>query len=87
MNIRSAVIAVSALALSTAAVAQSSSGSMSSGAMSSSSSMKMSKSMMKTQKMCAGMTKDKMMMSDKCKAMASAHPEMMNSDGTMMMPH
>ena len=74
MPMKSIVIAVSALALSTAAVAGSDSD------------MKMSKSMMKTQKMCAGMTKDAMMANDKCKAMAAAHPEMMNSDGSMMMP-
>ena len=49
--------------------------------------MKMSKSMMKTQKMCAGMTKDAMMMNDKCKSMAAAHPEMIKSDGTIMTPH
>ncbi len=87
MTIKTLAVAVSALALTSgAAFAQSS---MSSGAMSSGdkmSSMKMSKSMMKTQKMCAGMTKDAMMANDKCKAMAAAHPEMMNSDGTMMAP-
>jgi hypothetical protein len=86
MSIKTLAIAISALALTAgAASAQMSSGSMSSG--DKMSSMKMSKSMMKTQKMCAGMTKDKMMMSSKCKSMAAAHPEMMNSDGTMMMPH
>ena len=63
-------------------------GGMNSGAMSSGK-MHMSKTSMRTMKVCMSMTHDNMMKNMKCKRLMAKHSEMMNSDGTMkngMMP-
>ena len=63
-------------------------GGMNSGAMSSGT-MHMSKTSMRTMKVCMAMTHDNMMKNMKCKRFMAKHSEMMNSDGTMkngMMP-